>query len=286
MAPSSEEVAWSERITALVAGPGPTMLFQPIHRLVDGVRVGWEALARFPSSLSEAELEALHGPAWRLNGYTSEGPALWFEMADALGFGVDLELSAVQAALERMCDVPPDEYLAVNVGPQSLVTGRFADAVEAHNLSRVVVELTEHLVIDDYQALRHAVVDVQERHSARTCTTAARVPGLAADDLGAGSASMHHLLALASVLDLAKLDVSLTRGIATDANRQDLAAVVVNIGRRSGFRVVAEGIEDAETMEVLRSIGVHAGQGWHLGRPGPLPPPAAVPVPEEEPCRT
>lgn len=269
--PTSEEAEWSERITALVAGPGPTMLFQPIHRLSDGVRLGWEALARFPSSMSDAELERVHGPDWRLNGYTSEGPALWFEMADLLHLGVDLELSAVQAALERLCDVPPGEYLAVNVGPQSLVTGRFADAVEAHNLSRVVVELTEHLAVPDYQALRHAVVDVQERHSARTCTTAVRVPALAADDLGAGSASMQHLLALASVLDLAKLDVSLTRGIVTDANRQDLAAVVVSIGRRSGFRVVAEGIEDAESLEVLRSLGVHAGQGFFLGRPGLLP---------------
>jgi EAL domain-containing protein (putative c-di-GMP-specific phosphodiesterase class I) len=261
-------VDWRRRLQTLLDGPGPVMVFQPIHELAGGQRVGFEALARFPSDLSDADLELLHGPDWRLGSYTSEGPAVWFQMADQLGFGVDLEVAAICAAIDRLDDVPLGNYIAVNVGPEALVSGRLLDALGDSDLSRVVVEITEHLAIDDYAAVRRAVTALQTRHSANVCT---KVPGMAADDVGAGSASLRHLLELADLLAFAKLDIALTRGIDTDQVRQALAAGMVGMGTVAGFRVVAEGVEDEAQLVTLRSLGVYAGQGWHLGRPGPLP---------------
>jgi hypothetical protein len=81
-------VDWRRRLRDLLDGDGPRMVFQPIHELAGGERVGFEALARFPSGLSDEELALLHGPDFRLSGYTSEGPAVWFEMADQVGLGV------------------------------------------------------------------------------------------------------------------------------------------------------------------------------------------------------
>lgn len=262
---------WRRRIEALLAGGGPLMVFQPIARLADGQVVGYEALARFP----EGQLPAGSADA----GLTDEtgagfGPDVWFAHADLAGFGVELEVAAVDAALDRLDDVPAGCHLAINVGPSTLVSGRLAAAVADRDLSRVVVELTEHLAIDDYGAVRSAVVDLQAGH-ARVCT---KIPGVAADDVGAGAASLRHLLELADLLSFAKLDIALTRAIDTDTVRQALAAGMVGMGTAAGFRVVAEGVEHEAQLVTLRSLDVHAAQGWHIGRPGPLP--------KEAPCDT
>lgn len=241
------------------------MVFQPIFRLDDGVRVGWEALARFP----EDRLPAGAGAAGLVDeqglGFR---PDVWFAHADIEGLGVELELAAIRAALRRLEDLPAGEYMAVNVGPEALVSGRLAEAIEEVDLSWVVIELTEHLAIRNYEAVRSAVVQLQEERSAKVCT---KIPGIAADDMGAGAASLRHLLELRTVLDYCKLDVSLTAGIDTDEGRQVLAGAIVGMGLSAGFRVVAEGVEHEAQLVTLRSLGVHAGQGWHLGRPGSLP---------------
>lgn len=241
------------------------MVFQPIHRLADGRRVGFEALARFP----EDRLPAGSAAA----GLVDEaglgfGPDVWFAAADVEGLGVELEVAAIVAALDRLDDVPVGEYVAVNVGPATLVSGDLASAVAGRDLSRVVVEITEHMAIDDYAAVRSAVVDLQAAHGATVCT---KIPGMAADDVGAGAASLRHLLELADLLAFAKLDIALTKNIDTDGVRQALAAGMVGMGDAAGFRVVAEGVEHEAQLVTLRSLGVHSGQGWHLGRPGPLP---------------
>jgi EAL domain-containing protein (putative c-di-GMP-specific phosphodiesterase class I) len=244
------------------------MVFQPIHRLSDGRRTGFEALARFPSDLTPEDLDALHGPRWRDAGYTSEGPGVWFEMADALGLGVALEVAAIRAALARLPDLPAGEYMAVNVGPETLVSRRLAAAVDGRDLSRVVVELTEHLAIEDYDAVKAAVVDLQTEHSVRCCT---KIPALAADDIGAGQAAFHHLAELGEYLSFAKMDVGLTRAIDTDRSRQALAEALVGMGRRLGFLIVAEGVEYEAQRVTLAGLDAHAAQGYLLGKPGPLP---------------
>jgi EAL domain-containing protein (putative c-di-GMP-specific phosphodiesterase class I) len=265
-------VDWRQRVEALIAGGGPTMVFQPIHRLADGQLIGREALARFPSSMTDEDLEAAHGPNWRLGAYTSEGPGVWFEMADLLGLGVELEVSAIRAALARLGDLPAGEYVAVNVGPETLVSGQLAKALGDADLSRVVVELTEHLAIPDYGAVRSAVVELQEAHRAKVCTKVGRnIPAVAADDMGAGEASLRHLLELRTILDYCKLDIALTVGIDTDEGRRILAGAIVGMGEQAGFKVVAEGVEHAAQVVTLQSIGVFAAQGYYLGRPGPLP---------------
>lgn len=258
---------WRQRIRAVVDGDGPLMVYQPIYRLADNRRVGWEALARFP----EDRLPA--GAA--MAGLTDErglgfGPEVWFAAADTEGLGVHLEVSAIAAALRQLPELPPEDYLAVNVGPETLVAGRLGALVADVDLSRVVVELTEHLAIRDYGAVRSAVLALQADHSAKLCT---KIPGIAADDMGAGTASLRHLLELREVLDYCKLDLSLTAGIDTDQGRQQLAVAIVGIGASAGFKVVAEGVETPTQLATLRSLGVYAGQGYLLGRPGPLPQP-------------
>lgn len=256
---------WRRRIEALIAGPGPLMVFQPVVRLDDGRRIGFEALARFP----EDRLPAGSADAGLVDeaglGFS---PDVWFSAAGVEGLGTELEVAAISAALERIPDVPAGHHIAVNVGPETLVSGQLSAALEGLDLSGVVVELTEHMAIRDYGAVKAAVVELQEEHSARCCT---KIPWIAADDMGAGAASLHHLAELGELLAFAKLDLSLTRGIDTDRSRRALAAALVGMGHELGFRIVAEGVEHEAQRIALASLGAYAAQGWLIGRPGPLP---------------
>jgi EAL domain-containing protein (putative c-di-GMP-specific phosphodiesterase class I) len=92
---------------------------------------------------------------------------------------------------------------------------------------------------------------------------------LAIDDTGAGFASLRHILNLEP--DIIKLDISLTRGVDVDRARRALAAALIAFAANTGASIVAEGVETASELSVLRDLGVGFGQGYLLGRPGPLP---------------
>ena len=129
-----------------------------------------------------------------------------------------------------------------------------------------MLEITEHVAIDDYERLRSAIAVLGPRVR------------LAVDDAGAGYASLRHILELAP--SIVKLDIGLVRGIDSDPARQALIAGVGHFAAKRGIRLVAEGIETTEELATLRSLGVGYGQGYLLGRPqdsrGPGPWPGTI----------
>jgi len=229
------------RIQRVLDAGGPSMVFQPIVSLNGGVVVGHEALARFPA-----------GP-----GETSQPPNRWFDDAREVGLGIALELSAIRAALASLDRLPGGTYLSVNAGPDTVATEELAELLRTTSAERIVLELTEHVGIEDYTALGTAL--------ARLAITGVR---LAVDDAGAGFASLRHILTLKP--DIMKLDIALVRGIDQDPARRALAGSLLSFGAEIGAHVVAEGIETAAEQDVLRLLGVEYGQGYHLGRPAPL----------------
>lgn len=211
-------------------------VFQPIIDLGSGSPVGFEALSRF-------DVEPV------------EPPPVWFGAADAVGLRVELELAAVEVAIERFRASSRPEFLAVNVSPDLLPRlGAFA----AEFGERLVVEITEHAAIDDYAAIALSLRDLR-----------AEGMRLAVDDAGAGFASLRHVLELAP--EFVKLDLSLTGRIDRDARRRALARGILAFADELGIAVVAEGIENDAELRTLREIGVSLGQGWRLAPPGPLP---------------
>lgn len=227
------------RIRRVLGGDGMSMVFQPIVDIDRGRVVGFEALARF-------DVEP------------SRGPDAWFAEAAAVELGVDLELAAVELALRALRELPDDVYVGVNVSPATVLSGRLC-AVLAHiPPGRVVLELTEHDAIEDYDEL---VVELGRlnRRGVRT----------AVDDAGAGYATFRHILRLRP--DVIKLDMALTRDVDTDATRRALASALIAFGRETGSAIVAEGVETAAELRTLRALGVTTAQGYHLGRPSTLP---------------
>jgi EAL domain-containing protein (putative c-di-GMP-specific phosphodiesterase class I) len=233
----TEDHAARRRIRGVLDSDDFAVVVQPIVRLDSGALVGAEALARFPSP-----------PA--------QGPDRWFTDAYAAGLGTELELAAARKAINLLGELPPHAYLTVNIGPAAMAAPEFLELVRDSDAERLVVELTEHFAVEDYERLRAALCGLR-RAGAR----------LAIDDTGAGFASLAHILKLSP--EIIKLDRDLARGIDADPVRRALAAALVDFARQTGAEVVAEGLETDAELATVRELGIDFGQGYLLGKPGP-----------------
>jgi EAL domain-containing protein (putative c-di-GMP-specific phosphodiesterase class I)/ActR/RegA family two-component response regulator len=213
------------------------LVFQPIVDLSTSRAVGVESLARFADA-------------------PVQGPDAWFADADRVGLRSELELITARIALTRLADVAPPAYMAVNLSPATVPYCR--GLVDSSTAKRLVIEVTEHAAVEDYEALADQLDPLR-----------ARGARLAVDDAGAGFASLRHALKLAP--DFIKLDTSLITGIDHDRGRRALAAGLIAFARELHAEIIAEGIETLGELQALRALGVHYGQGYYLAAPGPLP---------------
>jgi diguanylate cyclase (GGDEF)-like protein/PAS domain S-box-containing protein len=233
-----------ERIRRVLGGEALGVVLQPIVELAGGRVVAAEALSRFAAE-------------------PRRPPDAWFAEAAAVGLGVELELAAIRAALERLDALPAGVRLSLNVSPAALLAPELVEALADVPGARLALELTEHAPVEDYAALEAALAGLRSRGVQ-----------LMIDDAGAGFASLRHVLGLHP--DAIKLDLSLTRDIDADPVRRALAASLVAFAREIGATIVAEGIETRDELETLRALGVTHGQGYYLARPGPGPVPRRV----------
>lgn len=228
-----------ERVAQALMPEALTMVFQPVVDLHTREVVGVEALARFSCE-------------------PRRSPDQWFAEAEQVGRGAELELAAVAAALEHIADLPPKTFMAINVSPATGISSELDRLLSSYPGDVVLLELTEHTRVVDYDALLTALERLRKRGLR-----------IAVDDTGSGYAGLHHLLRIRP--GIVKLDITLTRGIDTDPVRRSLAAALVAFAAETDVTIVAEGIETAGELATLRRIGISWGQGFHLARPGPLP---------------
>jgi EAL domain-containing protein (putative c-di-GMP-specific phosphodiesterase class I) len=132
--------------------------------------------------------------------------------------------------------------------------------LERHGLAAdcLVIEITETTIITDF-VRSQAVIQVL------------RDMGIivSIDDFGAGFTSLAYLSSLA-VGEL-KLDRTFITALGADGKGRDLELVraTINLGHDMGLRVVAEGIEDVETLDLLGNLGCDLAQGYYISRPTP-----------------
>jgi EAL domain-containing protein (putative c-di-GMP-specific phosphodiesterase class I)/ActR/RegA family two-component response regulator len=224
-----------EQLTIALDGGGLDMVYQPIVDLDTQELVGVESLAKF--SMTPAR-----------------PPNEWFDSAAELGLQTRLELAAVARALSRRSDLPNGMFMSVNLSPATLMSPDVAALIPDAFAGRLLIEVTEHTPVADYIALRDAMAPLR----------AAGVT-LAIDDAGAGFASLRHILKLSP--HYIKLDISLTQNIEHDAGTIALAVALTSFAGSIGAQVIAEGIETQSQLDALRALGIHLGQGYHLGRP-------------------
>ncbi len=230
--------AIADRVRNALAARAFRIVYQPIVDLAEGVVVAVEALSRFTAEP--------YGP-----------PDVWFADAWQVGMGAELELAAFEAALADLHHVPAGCRVAVNLSPPVIAHPDLLGYVAAAGPARVVIELTEHVAVHDYDRVRSAVAILRGRGAK-----------LAVDDMGAGFASFRHIVKLAP--DIIKLDRELVSGIDADPVRRSVATAMVNFASDVGSDIVAEGIETRGELEAVRALGIRYGQGMLLGAPGPV----------------
>jgi EAL domain-containing protein (putative c-di-GMP-specific phosphodiesterase class I) len=207
-------------------------VFQSVVRLTDRKPVGYEALTRFADGSRPDER---------------------FAQANAAGMTVRFETACLQAQLEAACWLPAGVWVSLNVSP-TLATAVVPLISVVEQADRdVVIEITEHVEIGDYEALGYALDLVRGRVR------------LAVDDAGAGYAGLRHILELRP--QFVKLDLSLVRNVDTDRARQAMVAGMAYFAHDSGCELIAEGIETEGELAELVRLGVTYGQGYLFGKP-------------------
>ncbi|GAA3232390.1 hypothetical protein GCM10017691_26960 [Pseudonocardia petroleophila] len=221
--------------------------FQPIVRMSDGRLVAHEALARWTHD-GVAVAPDVFVPL-------AAGAGLMAELTDRM-----LDQAAAQVAAWSRELGHRRLKVGVNVAPGLLLDPGFPDRV-AERIRRyglaprqLVLEITEDALLDDLPRAR-AGAD-------RLCALDVI---LCLDDVGSGYSSLLHLRHLP--FEVVKVDRAFVDDIDSDPDARRFLAAVLTCGRDLGLRVVAEGVERAGQLDVLRSLGVDLVQGHHIGRP-------------------
>ena len=156
-----------------------------------------------------------------------------------------------------------DDLYTINLAGPSIGDEDFRTFVQAqlaeHQVSPSLIcfEITETVAITNVDAARRFITEM-------------RATGIrfALDDFGSGLSSFAYLKSLP--VDFLKIDGRFVQTITHDPIDRTMVAAVNQIGHEMGLQTVAEFVEDDATLAVLQEIGVDYGQGYGLGRPGPL----------------
>ncbi|WP_206954943.1 EAL domain-containing protein [Trinickia acidisoli] len=231
------------KVAELIAQRALSAVFQPIVDFDGGTILGYEGLIR--------------GPA----GSTLESPGALFSQAAREGLSVALEHAAARTCVSAFTRLGCEGKLFLNFSADALVAlGKTRDRTIAWlqrrslNVDRIVLELTEQCAIADVTSFAPAV-------------SALRETGIqfALDDYGTANASMNLWVRLQP--DVVKIDRFFIDDIANDPLKFEAVRAMQHFAGASGARLVAEGIENAADLIVVRDMGIALGQGFFFGRP-------------------
>jgi diguanylate cyclase (GGDEF)-like protein len=249
-----------EAVRALIDEGHIETVFQPIWDFAAETLLGVEALMRPDPS------------------YGLTGPAEAFDVAEQLGRVHQLDVLCVEHALRAAGELKDGVLLFINLSPQTLdldaARGDWVrQAVEEAGLSpsRVVIEVTER-----FGGRTAAVVKCLRRLREQGFQTAL-------DNVGTGNSGLEMLRKVEA--EFVKLDPSIVIAAPTDPSARAVLLAMATFARQTGSFVIAEGVEDADTLQFLRGIDMHdlnidtiiqGGQGGELGSPSPAMPSAVL----------
>jgi len=219
---------------------------QPIHNLASGGIERYELLLRMTGESGELL------PA-----------ASFIDVAERSGLVQELDRWVVARALELLAQrerAGEPVSLHVNISGASLTDISVLEFIERRldegdaDPSRCTFEITRTARVDDYDT----AIGFADRLTEFGCE-------VAIDDYGAGTSPFQHLKRLP--FDMIKIDGSFVRDMPRNDADQLTVKAIVEIARGLGKTTIAEFVEDDETEQMLREIGVDMAQGFHLGRP-------------------
>jgi len=224
-----------------------TVLFQPIVNNSQRAIVGYEALIRGPSDTP------LHSPV------------TLFETAARYGRLLELELLCREVSIHQFKRLNLPGKLFLNTSPESLFQPNFRSGCTLDILQqagvrpdRVVIELTEHYPMENYEVIREA------KHHYKAMGFE-----IAIDDLGAGYAGLRMWSELRP--DYVKIDRHFMQDIHEDTVKQEFVRSIQNIARGLNCKVIGEGVETLEEYLSVARMGIEFCQGYYFARPAQMP---------------
>lgn len=222
--------------------------FQPIVDFRTRLIYGYEALIRGPSD------SPLHSPIDL------------FDTAARYDRLIDLEVACLQVAVERFLRLNLEVNVFLNVSAACLLARdmertawRALAGFTGIKKQRVVLELTEKHIIEDFGVVRDVVGRCRELGY-----------HVAMDDLGSGHSGLRAWLELRP--DFIKVDRHFIAGIHEDAVKRQFVYSIQGLAADMDCSVIAEGIETLDELEIVRILGIPFGQGFYFGRPSIDPP--------------
>jgi EAL domain-containing protein (putative c-di-GMP-specific phosphodiesterase class I)/GGDEF domain-containing protein len=222
--------------------------FQPIVRLSDGQRVGYEALARWRHPQSGEAVP----------------PALFVVQAEEAGLVAELTRWSLQAALREFAPLyanDPRLHCALNLSALAFGDSGLVEQIESALAiwglppSALLLEITETALLDE-----------PRRNARQLSRLRALGIGVAIDDFGQGHSSFGYLQFLE--LSTLKIDRRFLQRIDGERDR-GLLQSMIELAHRLNMEVVAEGVETFDVARALKELGCDCAQGWHFGYPSP-----------------
>ncbi|WP_342167345.1 EAL domain-containing protein [Methylobacterium sp. SD21] len=219
------------------------LAYQPVIALADDRVIGYEALIR-----------------WTHPTLGMVSPAKFIPLAEETGQIVAIGAWVLQEACRQAAQLPSNLYVAVNVSPvqfrSPLLLSQLTQALAQSGLSarRLEIELTETAIVEDGRQIANILTAIR-----RLGVT------VAMDDFGTGYSSLAHLRDFP--LDRIKVDRSFVATAETDRHSMAVLEGITHIARTMNVAILAEGVETASQLQLMRQMGCDAVQGYLVGRP-------------------
>jgi EAL domain-containing protein (putative c-di-GMP-specific phosphodiesterase class I) len=242
-----EELQVLERLQDVILRERVITAYQPILRLKDKTVLGFEALSRGARGTGLETADALFGAA------------------TAHELVIELDRLCRARALLSSGRIPSNAKIFVNTLPATIRDPQFRgkpliDFLARAQVSpeRIVIEITEKLVIDNYGLFREAMAYFTDLGMS-----------FAVDDVGAGYSGLESIARLKP--QFLKIDTVLVRDVHSSVVNREMVKAIISLGQGIGSTVIAEGIHTEEETRALQNMGVEYGQGFYLARPDPGP---------------
>ncbi len=245
-----ERLAWNDRIARALEHDRLRLHFQGIHRATDGALAHLEALVRIEDETTPGALLM---------------PGQFIEHAERSGKILEIDRWVIRRSIALLAAHPGLPAIAINLSGRSFDDPDLPAYIDASLRgqgvapSRLLVELTETAAVSDLGDAARFIAALR-RTGVSICL----------DDFGTGFASFAYLKNLDA--DVLKIDGMFIRDLPSQRDNQAFVRAIVEIARGMGKLTVAECVEDAGTLDMLRAMGVDMVQGYHLDRPSADPP--------------